>query len=810
MDGQLHRFSVEVDKNGGKSGAYIIHSDGMSPNWFIQDYHIHDKMIHCYFGENGPTYDAPPVLSPGEKLEYLKAHDLSAADPYRATPRKSKSGLQEKTVGEDSEARKQAILDAWREYSSYRANGNPCEHPYLLSKGIDTQKLPQFCFLLAVKSDYSTGDICRAGDLLAPFVDTATGEFRGLQRIYQSGGKFRKGFYKGTSSKGCCVQLLPNDSFTNMEPNTAEGKSSTSRRASLDAPFLFVCEGLATGITIFTLADNLTPVFCALSCGNISNVAQALRITYPDKRIIIAADNDESGLKAANEAIAAGYADKKIVPPNEGEDWNDFCCSLGRNGALTEFTTQLNSTNDTANSPACTAQISGSNTSKEDSLEMSDSQASNASMQSMQNDEILTSASVATPLKYPVRKQYSYHSVVDLVKKPAPIEYLIDGQVQARASHIFFGNRGIKKTFVTLDMALSIACEDIPNWHGMDIEHGPVVYFAGEGCEGLRKRIYGWCLHHNVNPENVQLTVFDEIFRLNQKTDSEHSIEETIANIKNVYEAPKLVIIDTYNKYFDGDENNSGDTTDFHEACEKLIRELGCAVISITHSGHSQESKGRARGSTVIEGSVEIVTQFSARGDSVELNQQKHRDGEKITDLVLDFDKVTLPPEWNRRNGQPETTLVPKLSPFSTHDKQGVPATQQNQPKLNATQKRGRETFKEAVKRFGILIVDKQTGHKMAAVHIEKWRKVSYELSSSVNQTTLRSEYNRQRKQLVEIDGILVKREIEHDMFFCLDLESKTPGDEGMKIALLFYLQYTKPAAAETGDNQAGGGGAAE
>jgi putative DNA primase/helicase len=54
---------------------------------------------------------------------------------------------------------------------------------------------------------------------------------------------------------------------------------------------LYICEGYATGATIFKATKKT--VFCAMDCANISHVAKVARKRYPHKKIIIAADNDQ-------------------------------------------------------------------------------------------------------------------------------------------------------------------------------------------------------------------------------------------------------------------------------------------------------------------------------------------------------------------------------------------------------------------------------------------------------------------------------------------------------------------------------------
>jgi putative DNA primase/helicase len=88
---------------------------------------------------------------------------------------------------------------------------------------------------------------------------------------------------------------------------------------------IIICEGYATGASLHTATG--FQVLCALSAGNLLNVAKAVRAVDTRKKLIIAADNDTKtpdnpGLTAAKKAALAvgGFL---AVPPIAG-DFNDY------------------------------------------------------------------------------------------------------------------------------------------------------------------------------------------------------------------------------------------------------------------------------------------------------------------------------------------------------------------------------------------------------------------------------------------------------------------------------------------------------
>jgi putative DNA primase/helicase len=78
---------------------------------------------------------------------------------------------------------------------------------------------------------------------------------------------------------------------------------------------LIVCEGFATGASIHECTGHAVAV--AFNAGNLEAVAVALRIKYPELKIIIAADDDHQtpgnpGLTKATAAVKAACASLAI------------------------------------------------------------------------------------------------------------------------------------------------------------------------------------------------------------------------------------------------------------------------------------------------------------------------------------------------------------------------------------------------------------------------------------------------------------------------------------------------------------------
>lgn len=85
---------------------------------------------------------------------------------------------------------------------------------------------------------------------------------------------------------------------------------------------VLICEGFATGASLHE--ETSKRVVVAFDAGNLLPVTKNIRELGPDSEIIVAGDNDLSGVgqRAANEAAAA-VGGKVLIPDVAGADWND-------------------------------------------------------------------------------------------------------------------------------------------------------------------------------------------------------------------------------------------------------------------------------------------------------------------------------------------------------------------------------------------------------------------------------------------------------------------------------------------------------
>ena len=387
-----------------------------------------------------------------------------------------------------------------------------------------------------------------------------------------------------------------------------------------------------------------------------------------------------------------------------------------------------------------------------------------------------------------ITKEYSMYSFADFCKQVAPVKFFIKGYVYEGALEMMFGESAGGKSFLALDMACSIACDEIRDWHGQPLRHAPVIYFAGEGANGLRKRCAGWVAAHDVNPETVHLAIFDEVFSLDDEDNSDYSINNTIANIKRAYGNPGLIIFDTQHCFMKGDENRAVDTKKYLDACRKLTREFGCAVLDIHHVGVNPETKTRARGSGSMRGAMDFELRVSKNLSIITLEQTKNKDGAQEPARYFTLKGIDVP-GWFDDEGMQETTCyIERTEPN---------LSESNEPKKTFTKSEhtALDTFKEAVRRKGVKLTDKETGHELIAVELKNWREISFELSAKGTQDSKRSEFNKGREGLYE-KKILIKRTIEGYEYYCIDTSEDGKAESETKAAVAIAIHEREVAQA--------------
>jgi hypothetical protein len=233
-------------------------------------------------------------------------------------------------------------------------------------------------------------------------------------------------------------------------------------------------------------------------------------------------------------------------------------------------------------------------------------------------------------------------SIDDIEAQPEP-RWLIDRHIPQVSMGFIYSDPGAGKSFLVLDMALSIAA-NLPDWHGDPIDHDgrpQVIYIAGEGAYGFKNRIAAWRLHRGNHPDlGRNFFMLQETINFMVASD----VEKLLRTIRSAGCRPSLVVVDTVSRAMAGaDENLQKDMTLFVKACDATRDAFKCAVIGVHHAGKS----GDIRGSTVLVGAGDFIFELTRpkKARIGTLKMEKQKDGPDGTSDSYSFTGVTLGPK---------------------------------------------------------------------------------------------------------------------------------------------------------------------
>jgi putative DNA primase/helicase len=101
---------------------------------------------------------------------------------------------------------------------------------------------------------------------------------------------------------------------------------------------VLIAEGFATSRTIAEATELFT--IAAMSACNMTNVTLVIHKLLPKSKIVIAADNDEAGRKAAEEASRTLGKQVQIIYPTS-KDFNDMSIEIGPDGLRNRILNQI-------------------------------------------------------------------------------------------------------------------------------------------------------------------------------------------------------------------------------------------------------------------------------------------------------------------------------------------------------------------------------------------------------------------------------------------------------------------------------------
>jgi hypothetical protein len=221
------------------------------------------------------------------------------------------------------------------------------------------------------------------------------------------------------------------------------------------------------------------------------------------------------------------------------------------------------------------------------------------------------------------------HDYADNVRDPT---WLIPQMLPSTGTGMIYGESGSYKSFVALDMALTLAYGVAGQWNAPPVKND-VLFMAGEGPVATgRKRWPAWNEWRDIEFRTDHRFFIKDRVPFFTDTQAWEHVKEDLELLKA---KPALIVIDTMSRLLTGlDENSSKDVTMITNFMEELSRYYECFVLAIHHTGKDQ-NKG-ARGSSAFYANLDVVISTKLRQGGTELRVRKQKDAD-VSDEISYF-----------------------------------------------------------------------------------------------------------------------------------------------------------------------------
>ena len=221
-----------------------------------------------------------------------------------------------------------------------------------------------------------------------------------------------------------------------------------------------------------------------------------------------------------------------------------------------------------------------------------------------------------------------------LDKQPEEQRWLIDGLWARSAIGLIGGAPKSCKTWMGLDMAISVATGTAALDHFAVSAKGPaLIYLAADALPQVRCRIESICRRRQLKIDQLDLHVITApTLRLDQKADQDR-LAETISVLR-----PSLVLLDPLVRLHRLDENSAGEISGLLGFFRELQRRFHTAIVLVHHASKKQRSQpGQAlRGSSDLHAIGDCNAYLARKNQHIMLTVE-HRAARSPEPMLLDL-----------------------------------------------------------------------------------------------------------------------------------------------------------------------------
>ena len=199
------------------------------------------------------------------------------------------------------------------------------------------------------------------------------------------------------------------------------------------------------------------------------------------------------------------------------------------------------------------------------------------------------------PAEKKPKSEFRFLDLDELFARPAP-DWLIPGVLPQRGIGSFWGQPGSGKTFLAVDIALSVALGQ--SWRGQPTRQGGILYIAAEDDSGVQARLFSGLATRGACKAPIRVLPTAPTL-----TSAEHS--NALLRAVSAEGPQAITFVDTLAAVTTGADENSGkDMGQLIAICQKIHKLTNGLVILIHHEGKST-GKG-LRGWSGLHGAFDV------------------------------------------------------------------------------------------------------------------------------------------------------------------------------------------------------------